>query len=131
AGCLAERNQATLMDEVPGVDRILGVFGREEIAAAVSSLKRPKDLKALDLFPPPPLKALDDTARLRITPKHFAYLKISEGCDRLCTYCAIPQMRGKHVSKSMEEIIKETKELVDDGVRELNLVAQDTTYYGM
>jgi len=134
AGCLAERNQATLMDEVPGVDRILGVFGREEIAEAVQSLKptrKVKDLTALDLFPPPPVRALDDTARLRITPRHFAYLKISEGCDRLCTYCAIPQMRGKHVSKSIEEILIEARELAADGVRELNLVAQDSTYYGL
>ncbi len=131
AGCLAERNQDTLLAEVPGVDRIVGVFGREEIAEAVSSLKKPQDLKSLDLFPPPPVRALDDTARLRITPRHFAYLKISEGCDRLCTYCAIPQMRGKHVSKSIEEIIAEARELAADGVRELNLVAQDSTYYGL
>jgi len=133
AGCLAERNQATLMDEVPGVDRILGVFGREEIANAVSSLskKKTKTLTELDLFPPPPVRALEDTSRLRITPKHFAYLKISEGCDRVCTYCAIPQMRGRHVTKAIEEVLAEAKELASDGVRELNLVAQDSTYYGM
>lgn len=131
SGCLAERNREALLAEVPGVDRILGVFGREEIAEAVRSLQSPRDLAALDLFPPPPLKALDDTARLRITPRHFAYLKISEGCDRLCTYCAIPQMRGKHVSKSIEAILAEARELASDGVRELNLVAQDSTYYGL
>src|SRR5207253_8100790 len=72
-----------------------------------------------------------DTARLRITPRHYAYLKISEGCDRLCTFCAIPGMRGKHVTKPMEEVIREARELVADGVRELIIVAQDTTYYGM
>src|SRR4029077_15260036 len=71
------------------------------------------------------------TARLRITPRHFAYLKISEGCDRLCTFCAIPGMRGKHVTKPIEEVLREARELVADGVRELILVAQDTTYYGM
>src|SRR5262249_41219713 len=59
------------------------------------------------------------------------YLKISEGCDRLCTFCAIPQMRGKHVTKPMEEVVLEARELAEDGVRELNLVAQETTYYGM
>src|SRR5439155_8387331 len=63
--------------------------------------------------------------------RHYAYLKISEGCDRLCTFCAIPGMRGKHVTKPIEEILGEARELVDDGVRELIIVAQDTTYYGM
>ncbi|HEV3445552.1 MAG TPA: 30S ribosomal protein S12 methylthiotransferase RimO, partial [Gemmataceae bacterium] len=80
---------------------------------------------------PAPVRAQEDTARLRITPRHYAYLKISEGCDRLCTFCAIPGMRGKHVTKPIEEIVREARELVADGVRELNLVAQDTTYYGM
>ncbi len=83
------------------------------------------------LFRPAPVRALEDTARLRITPRHYAYLKISEGCDRLCTYCAIPRMRGKHVTKPIEEVIREANELAQDGVRELIVVAQDTTYYGM
>src|SRR4029077_20313672 len=83
------------------------------------------------LFRPAPIRAQDDTARLRITPKQYAYLKISEGCDRLCTFCAIPGMRGKHVTKPMEEVIAEARELAADGVRELVIVAQDTTYYGM
>jgi ribosomal protein S12 methylthiotransferase len=77
------------------------------------------------------VKALSDTARLRITPRHYAYLKISEGCDRLCTFCAIPGMRGKHVTKPIEEVLREARELADDGVRELIIVAQDTTYYGL
>jgi ribosomal protein S12 methylthiotransferase len=83
------------------------------------------------LFRPAPVRALEDTARLRITPRHYAYLKISEGCDRLCTFCAIPSMRGKHVSKPIEEIVREARELAADGVRELIVVAQDTTYYGL
>jgi ribosomal protein S12 methylthiotransferase len=83
------------------------------------------------VFHPAPSHPLPDTARLRITPKHFAFLKISEGCDRLCTFCAIPRMRGKHATKPMEEVIAEARELVADGVRELVIVAQDTTYYGM
>src|SRR5207302_421412 len=82
------------------------------------------------LFRPAPVRALLDTARLRVTPRHYAYLKISEGCDRLCTFCAIPGMRGKHVTKPIEEVLREAQELVADGVRELILVAQDTTYYG-
>src|SRR5438105_10309761 len=78
-----------------------------------------------------PVRAWEDTARLRVTPRHYAYLKISEGCDRLCTFCAIPGMRGKHVTKPIEEVVREAKELAKDGVRELILVAQDTTYYGL
>src|SRR5262249_34306982 len=81
--------------------------------------------------PPPPLPPLQHPPRLRITPRHYAYLKISEGCDRLCTFCAIPSMRGKHVTKPIEEVVREAKELIADGVRELILVAQDTTYYGL
>jgi ribosomal protein S12 methylthiotransferase len=69
--------------------------------------------------------------RLQVTPKHFAYLKISEGCDRLCTFCAIPRMRGKHASKPMDNVLAEARRLVERGVRELIIVAQDTTYYGM
>ena len=136
AGCMAERQREVLLEQVPEVDQILGVFGREEIARVVSNLNAAKsngpaaDLTTLDLFPPPPVRALEDTARLRITPRHFAYLKISEGCDRLCTYCAIPKMRGKHVTKPIEEVIREANELAADGVRELIIVAQDTTYYG-
>jgi len=83
------------------------------------------------LFRPAPVRSLDDTARLRVTPRHYAYLKISEGCDRLCTFCAIPGMRGKHVTKPIEEVLKEARELAADGVRELIVVAQDTTYYGL
>jgi ribosomal protein S12 methylthiotransferase len=68
---------------------------------------------------------------MRITPRHFAYLKISEGCDRLCTFCAIPKMRGKHATKPIEQILEEARQLAAEGVRELIVVAQDTTYYGM
>jgi ribosomal protein S12 methylthiotransferase len=86
---------------------------------------------ARQLFRPAPVRALDDRARLRITPSHFAYLKISEGCDRTCTFCSIPSMRGKHVTKPIEMVLDEARELAADGVRELNIVAQDTTYYGL
>src|SRR6266540_3186995 len=138
AGCLAERKKDDLLKEVPEVDHIVGVFGREEIAQVVSlALTSPQRQQGSmveeqrSLFRPAPVRALEDTARLRITPRHFAYLKISEGCDRLCTFCAIPGMRGKHVTKPIEEVIREARELAADGVRELILVAQDTTYYGM
>src|SRR5579864_193924 len=130
AGCLAERKGDDLLKEVPGVDHIVGVFGREEIASVVDrALSQRREQRTL--FRPAPVRAWEDTARLRITPRHYAYLKISEGCDRLCTFCAIPGMRGKHVTKPIEEVVREARELIADGVRELILVAQDTTYYGM
>jgi ribosomal protein S12 methylthiotransferase len=130
AGCLAERKKESLLDEVPGVDSIVGVHGREEIEAVVDRAVANR-AEQRSLFRPAPVKAQLDTARLRITPRHYAYLKISEGCDRTCTFCAIPGMRGKHVTKPIEQVVAEAKELAADGVRELNLVAQDTTYYGL
>ena len=130
AGCLPERVGGSLLDEMPEIDHIVGVFGRDEIGRVADHLiGGAKEQR--ELFRPAPVKAMDDTARLRITPKHFAYLKISEGCDRTCTFCAIPKMRGKHITKPIEMIITEARELVEDGVRELIIVAQDTTYYGL
>src|SRR5947209_6685833 len=130
AGCLAERKKDDLLQEIPEVDHIVGVFGREDIARVVDRAVA-QEHEQRSLFRPAPVRAQEDTARLRITPRHYAYLKISEGCDRLCTFCAIPGMRGKHVTKPIEEVLREARELVADGVRELLLVAQDTTYYGM
>ncbi len=130
AGCLAERQKDLLLTEVPGVDQILGVFSREDIVASVDRAIQHRN-EQRSLFRPAPVRALEDTARLRVTPRHYAYLKISEGCDRLCTFCAIPKMRGKHITKPIEEVVKEAKELASDGVRELIIVAQDSTYYGM
>ena len=134
AGCLAERQKDMLLEQVPEIDQIVGVFGREEIVQVVGRARNRRDddnTEQRSLFRPAPVRALEDTARLRITPRHYAYLKISEGCDRTCTFCAIPGMRGKHVSKPMEEVIREANELAADGVRELIVVAQDTTYYGL
>jgi ribosomal protein S12 methylthiotransferase len=130
AGCLAERQRDLLLQEVPQVDQIVGVFGREEIASVVDRAVT-QQTEQRSLFRPAPVRALEDTARLRVTPRHYAYLKISEGCDRLCTFCAIPKMRGKHVTKPIEEVVREARELAADGVRELIIVAQDSTYYGM
>ena len=130
AGCLAERQKEMLLEEVPEVDQVVGVYGREEIARIADRIMG--DLhEQRTVFRPAPMQAQDDRARLRITPKHLAYLKVSEGCDRLCTFCAIPFMRGKHVTKPIEAVVEEARELVADGVRELNLVAQDMTYYGL
>jgi ribosomal protein S12 methylthiotransferase len=130
AGCLAERQKDLLLETVPEVDQIVGVFGREEIAGVVDrAVAQQREQRSV--FRPAPVRALEDTARLRITPRHYAYLKISEGCDRTCTFCAIPKMRGKHATKPIEEVLKEARELAADGVRELIVVAQDSTYYGM
>jgi ribosomal protein S12 methylthiotransferase len=130
AGCLAERQGDALLEEVPEVDQIVGVFGREQITQVLDRAVLQRQ-EQRSLFRPAAARAQDDTARLRITPRHYAYLKISEGCDRLCTFCAIPSMRGKHVTKPVEEVRREAEELAADGVRELIAVAQDTTYYGL
>ncbi|HEY2881986.1 MAG TPA: 30S ribosomal protein S12 methylthiotransferase RimO, partial [Pirellulales bacterium] len=130
SGCLAEREKEALLEKCPEVDYIVGVFGREQVTKVADRLVG-RLAEQRSVFQPAPSTPFSDRSRLRITPKHFAYLKISEGCDRLCTFCAIPKMRGKHATKPMEEVLVEAKELAADGVRELIIVAQDTTYYGM
>jgi ribosomal protein S12 methylthiotransferase len=130
SGCLAERQRESLLEARPGIDHLVGVFGREEVTKVADRLLGGLT-EQRTVFHPAPTHPLPDTARMRITPRHFAFLKISEGCDRLCTFCAIPRMRGKHYTKPMEEVVAEARELAADGVRELVIVAQDTTYYGM
>ncbi|MBT4691870.1 MAG: 30S ribosomal protein S12 methylthiotransferase RimO [Planctomycetaceae bacterium] len=129
SGCLAERQKEEMLVERPGIDALVGVFGREEVTIVADRLMGNHEQRTV--FRPAPIRALPDTDRLRITPQHFAYLKISEGCDRLCTFCDIPRMRGKHASKPIESVLAEAKQLAEDGVKELNIVAQDTTYYGV
>ena len=130
SGCLAERQREQMLEERPDIDNLVGVFSREEITSIVDRMMG-NQTEQRTLFQPAPIRALPDDNRLRITPQHFAYLKISEGCDRLCTFCAIPKMRGKHATKPMERVLDEARELAASGVRELIIVAQDTTYYGM
>ncbi len=130
SGCLAERQKEDLLQQRPDIDSLVGVFGREEITKVADRLVGRLE-EQRSVFRPAPIRALPDRDRLRITPRHFAYLKISEGCDRLCTFCAIPKMRGKHATKPIEEVIREAEELAAGGTRELIIVAQDTTYYGM
>jgi ribosomal protein S12 methylthiotransferase len=130
SGCLAEREKEALLEQCPEVDYLVGVFARESVTKVADRLVGGLH-EQRSVFRPAPATPLPDRARLRITPRHFAYLKISEGCDRLCTFCAIPKMRGKHATKTIEEVLDEARELVADGARELNIVAQDTTYYGM
>jgi ribosomal protein S12 methylthiotransferase len=130
SGCLAEREKEKLLETLPQIDHLVGVFGREQVTKVADRLIGGLD-EQRTVFQPAPSRPLDDRNRLRITPRHFAFLKISEGCDRLCTFCAIPKMRGKHATKPIEDVIAEARELAADGVRELVIVAQDTTYYGM
>lgn len=130
SGCLAERDKEALLESCPEIDHLVGVFGREQVTKVADRLLGGLT-EQRTVFQPAPSRPLPDTARMRITPRHFAFLKISEGCDRLCTFCAIPKMRGKHATKPMEEVLAEARELAADGVRELNIVAQDTTYYGL
>lgn len=129
-GCLAERQREAILEERPDIDALVGVFGRDEVTQIadriLGNLREQRNI-----FRPAPIRALADDHRLRITPRHFAYLKISEGCDRLCTFCAIPKMRGRHASKPIEAIIAEAKQLAATGVKEIIVVAQDTTYYGI
>ena len=130
SGCLAERQKEQLLAERPDIDTLVGVFAREHVREVADRLVGHL-AEQRTVFRPAPIRACPDQGRLRITPRHFAYLKISEGCDRLCTFCSIPKMRGKHASKPIEEVVAEARQLAEDGVRELIVVAQDTTYYGM
>jgi len=115
-GCLAERYKKELEETLPEVD---GFYGFSELS------------NFFDLFKIPPFNLLHPTHRLLSTPSHYAYLKISEGCDRQCAFCAIPTIRGKHISKPKELLITEAKTLVEKGVKEIMLIAQDLTYYGL
>ncbi len=129
-GCLAERDKARLLEKYPEIDQSLGVFARDEIVTALGRLERGED-EQRGLFRPAPSCPLPDRGRRRITLRHLAYLKIAEGCNRLCSFCSIPQMRGPYASKPLEQVVAEAEELAADGVRELVLVAQDTTFYGL
>lgn len=128
-GCLAERQQGKLLEARPEIDAMIGVFGRNDIVDVVNRLQSGIQ-EQQQVFRPAPIHPLSDAVRSAVTPRHFAYLKISEGCDRLCTFCAIPKMRGKHYSKPIDQVVDEAKRLGDSGVREVVVVAQDTTYYG-
>jgi ribosomal protein S12 methylthiotransferase len=153
AGCLVQRHKTKLLDDAPGIDRLVGVFDREHIVEAVRGKENPrqdhghflgkyhdlskelakaqgvavtgKETKTsrLPVFE-------DDRARLRLTPRHYAYLRVSEGCNQGCTFCTIPSIRGPMRSKPVEQILAEARELAADGAVELNLIGQDTTSFG-
>ncbi len=114
-GCLSERYRPDLEKEIPNVDQY---FGTTDLPLLLKALGADYKHELLG-------------ERLTTTPKNYAYLKIAEGCDRPCSFCAIPIMRGKHVSQSIEKLVKETEGLTKNGVKELILIAQDLTYYGL
>jgi ribosomal protein S12 methylthiotransferase len=154
AGCLVQRHKTKLLDDAPGIDRLVGVFDREHIVEAVRGAANPRaahghylgkyhDLSkelaearglAVGVGPQTKTSRLpvfeDDRARLRLTPRHFAYLRMSEGCNQGCSFCTIPGIRGPMRSKPMQQILAEARELASDGAVELNLIGQDTTSYG-
>jgi ribosomal protein S12 methylthiotransferase len=118
------------MQQYPQIDQLVGVFGREDIVTAVSRMYDGLT-EQRTIFRPAPARPPEDTHRLRITPRHLAFLKIAEGCNRLCSFCSIPLMRGPYASKPIEQIQAEAQELTADGVKELILVAQDSSFYGI
>lgn len=126
-GCLAQRYRQEILDEIPEVDAVLGTTAYDQILDAVDeALKGQNSVRMEDLQRLPKVEA----KRQVTTGGHFAYMKIAEGCDKHCTYCIIPKIRGRFRSRPMEELIREAEELAEQGVKELILVAQETTLYG-
>lgn len=127
AGCLAQRYREEIQTEIPEVDAIVGTMAADEIVAALDEIARgvgKNHYKALDTRP------LTGVKRVVTTGGHYAYLKIAEGCDKRCTYCIIPKIRGNYRSVPMEDLVREAEGLSEAGVKELILVAQETTLYG-
>ena len=114
-GCLSERFLKELKTELPFVDRFYGKFNWKELLNDIGKTYHPES----------------STDRVVTTPKHYAYLKIAEGCNRTCSYCSIPIITGKYQSRPMEEIVDEARLLTRKGVKEIQLIAQDLTYYGL
>ena len=126
SGCLAERYKEDIRKEMPEVDAVIGLGANGDIVEAV---RKALDKEIYESFPDKELMPLDDK-RIGSTLPHYAYLKVADGCDNKCTYCAIPMIRGRFRSRTMESVLAEAKELSDRGVKELNVIAQDTTRYG-
>ncbi|MBR4769526.1 MAG: 30S ribosomal protein S12 methylthiotransferase RimO [Clostridia bacterium] len=126
-GCLAERYREQVIEEMPEVDAVLGTGSYDEIVTAIKAVEAGEKFTSFKDKEASPLGG----ERLVTTPEYTAYLKIAEGCDNRCTYCAIPSIRGRLRSRKIEEIVAEAKELEAIGVKELNLIAQDTSRYGL
>ncbi|MFM8232115.1 MAG: 30S ribosomal protein S12 methylthiotransferase RimO, partial [Chthoniobacterales bacterium] len=134
SGCLAQRYHEELKREIPEVDAFIGLdqvaeFPRivREVLAQPAAQSSPLDIVSRRSQYIPDY----DTPRFRLTPNHTAYVKIAEGCNHPCSFCVIPQMRGRHRSRTIDSVVAEARQLVAEGVKELNLISQDTTYFGM
>ncbi len=131
SGCMSQRFARELKEEIPEVDAFIGLDQVKELGAIVERVMANADVDLAFAETRPSYIPDYDTPRFRLTPAHSAYVKIAEGCNHPCTFCVIPQMRGKHRSRTMESVLSEIRRLVAEGVREFNLISQDTTYYGM
>ncbi|KAF5076177.1 Ribosomal protein S12 methylthiotransferase RimO [anaerobic digester metagenome] len=130
AGCLGQRYEKEFFDELPEVDAVIGTAAYESVAEVAADILKgkmgEKYLEDIDR----PMEDANGKLRILSTAPYFAYLKISEGCDNHCTYCVIPKLRGKHRSRTIESLVEEAKVLAENGVKELVIVAQDTSIYG-
>jgi ribosomal protein S12 methylthiotransferase len=131
SGCLAQRYQGDLLKELPELDGVVGTGEIGRIADITQTLLKPGRRKQRLWMAPPPYLYDELTPRLRIGKQHSAYVKIAEGCNRNCAFCAIPLMRGKQRSRPVESIVEEARRLAAEGVKEINLISQDTVNYGV
>ena len=125
-GCLSQRYQNEILQEMPEVDGVLGTGSYDRIVQAISELLQDQPVCRFDSIDMPEV----ETGRILTTPEHYAFIKIAEGCDNRCSYCIIPYLRGKFRSRGMDDILYEARLLADNGVKELIVVAQDTSRYG-
>lgn len=125
-GCLSQRYQDEIMKEMPEVDGVLGTGSYTEIVPAIEALLEDKQVADFGSIDVPE----QETGRVVTTPEHYAFIKIAEGCDNHCAYCVIPSLRGKYRSRQMDDVLYEARMLADSGVKELIVVAQDTSRYG-
>jgi ribosomal protein S12 methylthiotransferase len=135
AGCMSQRFSKELPDALPEVDAFIGLDQLTTVGSIIDELTgtvRAKGDAPVNFVQGRSTYIPDyDTPRFRLTPKHFAYIKIAEGCNHPCTFCIIPQIRGRHRSRTVESVVAEARQLVAEGVKEINLISQDTTYFGM
>ncbi len=135
AGCMSQRFSKDLPSAIPEVDAFIGLDQVTKVAPIIQSIfekeRGKKDAPESFVTPRSTWIPDYDTPRFRLTPKHFAYVKIAEGCNHPCTFCIIPQIRGRHRSRTVESVVAEVRRLVAEGVKEINLISQDTTFFGM
>ncbi|MBA4138735.1 MAG: 30S ribosomal protein S12 methylthiotransferase RimO, partial [Opitutus sp.] len=135
AGCMSQRFSKDLPSAMPEVDAFIGLDQVTKVAPIIEALfakeRGKKDAPANFIEGRSTYIPDYDTPRFRLTPKHFAYIKIAEGCNHPCTFCIIPQIRGRHRSRTVASVVAEARQLVKEGVKEINLISQDTTFFGM